>query len=81
MYAIPNLYPVTLAINVTENIQQHHQHAHSRTAVRVSGRFFHKYEQTCAEKFVHALLLILMLEVSLQRSIMLSENIVAKYRK
>ena len=25
-------------------------------------RFFHKYEQTCTEKFVHALLLILMRE-------------------
>ena len=43
-------------------------------------RFFHKYEQTRTEKFAHALLLILMPEVYLQRSMMLS-NIVAKYRK
>ena len=43
-------------------------------------RFFHRYEQTRTEKFAHALLLILMREVYLQRSMMMS-NIVAKYRK
>ena len=36
-------------------------------------RFFHKYEQTRTEKFVHALLLILMRAVYLQRSMMLSK--------
>ena len=35
-------------------------------------RFFYKYEQTRTEKFAHALLLILMQEVYLQRSMMLS---------
>ena len=33
-------------------------------------RFFHKYEQICTEKFAHALLLILMREVYLQRWMM-----------
>ena len=36
-------------------------------------RFFHKYEQTHTENFAHALLLILMREVYLQRSMMLSK--------
>ena len=36
-------------------------------------RFFHKYEQTRTEKFAQALLLIPMLEVYLQRSMMLSK--------
>ena len=36
-------------------------------------RFFHKYKQTRTEKFGHALLLILMREVYLQRSMMLSK--------
>ena len=45
-------------------------------------RFFHKYEQTRTEKFAHALLLILMREVHLQRPTMLSKYyIFAKYRK
>ena len=36
-------------------------------------RFFLKYEQTFTEKIAHALLLILMREVCLQRSMMLSK--------
>ena len=59
----------------SERSKQPLQHAHSRTAVRVSRKetVLHaqiQYEQTGTEKFAHALLLILMREVYLQRSMM-----------